>query len=1601
MNPEFLQSLVDLDLPEDLKARLAALGNTKSFPYRDELVSRLSLPRTFTSSLYQAAARSLGVDPPPFEKFTELSEVEPLASRSDRFTIQNKTRELNLKNHFARGDWRTWGIQCAGLLNAGDEVESMDRLQVLLLADTANGASEVRAAFEAADSAGDIPKCGALVQLLAAVTPIVPETDPLFRELQARYRSRSLFQAEFLQSASFFPRREIESELNSFAEEKGSSKWIYHLHATGGMGKTTLLRRMISRNWIIGVQRHPCAWIDLDYLEVQSILEAPALLAILIAAQLNEQLEQRVFSSLLSTTVQSLTPLVFRADSYGGALGIAGAAGDVARTGYEGGRSNPMRCGILAGAVPLSSPESRSQLLFSARSLPTIWDIMLPNSLAALPRDRSVLLMIDTLEEASLHHSTRLRETLLHIRDLRNKVLTASGVEIKLILSGRNELGTEGHVPAFREEFKDQFIIRPLPGLEDKESEEFLEQRLKGQQHKLIPAMISKSEKSPFNLSLFAEWASEDPDLTADTILQSEQITTVMLIERIVKRIPYQPLRWIIRYGSVPRLLTIDFLEHVMRQPLIDALSGKAKLTGVDDPGSKVEIDIWKEEKDFVFDAETLWRDHVSRYASVKGWMEPVGEAVRFRADIQNPMRVLLRRQPIFRDLHRAAAKRFAEKANDEHNQQRLTARIEWFYHALQLRNLEGGTGPQLIEDLTSLFDSPALIANATTRRETANTLLTADFDGWQRREQVYIEYRLAEAIAAENGYRYISVPAAKDALLKVFETAKGESFDLPPFAHLWKQAADGASVSSFLSENDEDGQLAMLIVDMAGARGVIAREALRKALSGFRGDIVPRGWLLERLAEHYRGTEPLHAIDNYMMAAADFESRGETTKASDLLAEAARVEISLQRLTRAERILQPLDVVTRRTTAVSLQLARVELMKGQPGEALEILRSLSSQNLDQVSQLEISRLRADALSQRVLWAEAQQEWESALYAATSLSKQGTAAQCIVGMVKLGAWWLRRTDHGALAVLTERAESSSVSLLSPELEVWRIALREDEQVRRRALSAVQGRTSLQRLRLLLTLARYGLAERYWGLLLESANAVHPPARIAASMEPALFGDRPPDVPQNFRRSLAEALTYQPEGEIESAWYAIRHGELLAWLGFHEEAVALLSRNIPVLHPGVSVVEAWRVAVYRERRRVEQRIRNWGGTVDAAPDPPELWLRLWSHTPFRQAAALVENAQRAHDARDFKLASECLRLAEPALRETPFETDFHRTNKTLRAELDGSRILDQIVLESKSPRDAPYEIIGLRADSGNLVARWRDTDTQIFSDTDVQDLLLRTRGIPNRLAKLDPPELKNQLREILMHALGDGWNQKRVGLQMPFGPLSATPWELAFDQTPQPFRSPSGTGEFRRSLEDGPDRPSGIACFFQLSHQMKESRSIPAYFDLANRLKADGSLPEVLSRFIPGGLSVLYVACAFEELTTLSEPVIAGTEFTGPRFTQHLERLTARTHPVVILDVPAMHTPSDEIQQMLLRNYFAQSLLDGGMVTCVLATGLRPLEAIRDVHRRLIPALEQPSESQGDLLDEIARTGPEPPYGDALFTRNPRRLLAGIGARAYA
>jgi hypothetical protein len=1657
---DLLSFLESADLPEEVKAQLRAL-QPPPVPHAADLVDRLSLLRTFTERLFAAAAA--GLEPPAsFSAFVAMPEVLAVTGYPGRFAIDAKA-----------GVWdriRRWLREPASLselarryldvLDPNDPVERLDRLQVGFMVDQPQARAALREAFERADAANDIPACSALVEVAAPVIRLSGDeaSTRLLDELRSRSQSRNLFLAEFYQTTRYFD-RSIDDELRSFVQ-RSDGPWIFHFYATGGMGKTTVLRRLISHDWIIGQRHLPCAWIDFDYLDVATVVQHPALLGLAMAVQWNEQLEQRVFGGYLAPSFQPLASLLFRSRTDGAARKLGSESlNERARTQYRAGLSNPMRCGMLAGAVPPRTLEERTQRLSQTPVLRSYWNDKLPDALASMPVDRPIVLVLDTLEDASLQHGQQLLETLRLIASLRSEAMKLAKsrgqrpINLRLILSGRHRLGEE-HVPEFRTEFAGQYQDRLLPGLAAAEARTFLDQEIDRQKHvddraALIDAMVSKSEGIPFNLSLFAEWANDDPSIDPAVVAQSQDVSTVMLIERIVKRIPYQPLRWIVRYGVVPRTLSLAYLRDVMRSPLLEALSGEALATGLDAPDDGVEQDVWTLEPGFVFDALKLWTEKVRPYASERNWMMPGehSEEVTFRSDILQPMRRLLRSQRIFERLHARSRDWFAAQSTGPGLWS--NAMVDQLYHEVQLGTIPGSARADLMQRLRAVLDAPQLREDAALRAVVCRQLRTPDFDDLTNGERAYVQYRLAEAIAAQHGFAFTD-PEAVQALLGAMELNSAMvPSPLPPFAFEWHAAVTGVPVSELIARYprlpDDDRLRAALLISEIAVRGSTAADGiLESALNtaqSLSAPSIPVALVAMRLADNRATTVPEAAIQPFRVAADDYARRGDQAGRSDMLRRESELQLVLGRLERAEIALQPIRGV--QTPAVRLQRARIELAKGSPGNALSVLANVESSGTEHTESM---LLAAEALSQRMLLDAADKVWEGAVQVAGERADSRALAAAAIGRARFYYSRLRTTrlsTPGVIQSLLQRTYHTEASVEASgraaanqgpptEVEIWQMLYGppDENRWRRRALGDLGADSPASRIRLILALAQAvaPFPPSAWEALIDEARRIPRSAAVTALADPVLAGDGS-QLPDSLRRRIAENFRSEPEGQVEDAWYRVRYGELLAWLGFVEPAVELLA-GVRVLNPRQDS-EGWVACVYRERRRVEQRIRDRNRARGESPmfpapepDPPELWASFYGHTPFRAGAALVENARRAADAGAFDIVRESLDRADPQLQTVTLETEFHISARELRASLSTSHVDRAPAAEIAPPINRKpggndgrlggpsFSVAEIRLQAGRIAISHDLThrESVISAESRTAEFLVRSRGIPRRLAGLPLEQIAADLKDLFLQGIvpTDG---QRLALKTPLSVLSCAPWELAVAGSIRPFRLPTTWyEEYVASESDrlmGALQPESLLAIRPLLVQPwspvdRESPAVNSYAAL--RSYFPGQADQDAMGGLGAGVEALYIASSLVEVPSLNEPALAGLEWTASTLAYRISSGQHGFKPLVVLDVPIPLNASDLAHQLLLRNYFAQALIDSGSVVCVLATGLHEGVTMAELHRIF---LAKPTASLGtrtEVLDRIAEFlgNDSAPSHDALFTANPHLpLLAGARPLPHA
>ena len=209
-------------------------------------------------------------------------------------------------------------------------------------------------------------------------------------------------------------------------------------------------------------------------------------------------------------------------------------------------------------------------------------------------------------------------------------------------------------------------------------------------------AVISRTHGQPFLVALLANFVEDQPDTTPEELLNYREPLTHFLIDRVIQRIADPNVRWLVRYGVVPRRLRFDDLTAVMGKLMARSRSGPGKW---DDPrddrhhlrGRDDVFPFGDPPKDEAALAD-VWQQLLT-YAARPSWVSPAddGQSVVFHPNVREPMRDLISQRQVFRELHDAFRRQFVRLA--EENPASRTAYLrEAVYHRVQLDD-PGATG--------------------------------------------------------------------------------------------------------------------------------------------------------------------------------------------------------------------------------------------------------------------------------------------------------------------------------------------------------------------------------------------------------------------------------------------------------------------------------------------------------------------------------------------------------------------------------------------------------------------------------------------------------------------------------------------------------------------------------------------------------------------------------------------------------------------------------------------------------------------------------------------------------------------------------------------
>jgi hypothetical protein len=557
----------------------------------------------------------------------------------------------------------------------------VEHLYHLAFADPGAAADRLDALYRAADSDLDVPRCYRVLQTIGgqralllrhrdqrgqpadrrhAITRLVEVHD----SLQQYYEARSAFAGDLAKSAHALERQFMRDEWERIERINTTSaasmntaerEWIIDLTAQGGMGKTIFLQWLAARKCV--PSRVPYARIDFDFTDPTVLPEAPWLLLVRLAQQLNAQIAGRPFSGFIE-----------KYDEY------VSIARDLA---VEGRAQH-------TGEILDVNGEQRLARQVTDDFADTLRDTV----------GGAVVIVLDTLEDVIRRRTTNLMAVIGCLSSVR-----AAYPNLRLVLAGRFDLRDDTKLKGFAAAFGAATRSLEIRRFDIDESERYLVDVRGLPRGDAVRAMAECSRGLPFALSLYADEWQIGGAMTAEQVRASPNPELEYLVNRVLRRIEAsdQALCWLLRYGVVPRQLTKSFLRDVLVPELRDALGGASQR---DDPRRDADAmhPYYVGPQDagpgaVALEVDDLW-SRLEAYASSLSFVRADAErdTLVFHEDAARPMRRQLQRQPVFRRLQQRAATYYASvaRANERVDSGRwVQATRAMLFHRFQLGGVE------------------------------------------------------------------------------------------------------------------------------------------------------------------------------------------------------------------------------------------------------------------------------------------------------------------------------------------------------------------------------------------------------------------------------------------------------------------------------------------------------------------------------------------------------------------------------------------------------------------------------------------------------------------------------------------------------------------------------------------------------------------------------------------------------------------------------------------------------------------------------------------------------------------------------------------------
>ena len=627
-------------LPSAAPQRSPLLEATLSLMREPEraLLMRLAPLVSFDRTIFGRVSRDIGsAEVVPLADLAEYRFVLEVRDRPGRYRIRDDMRRV-LLDSWGEGqpsgtvpdDLSAFCERLAGQLSRIPGTDPAEVLSLRLFTAPPQALEEWKDLYAEADQRFDLVRCRSLIKMLSWVAAVSPDVDAVREDYETYLEARGLWTDEWYRTGPFVLPVSSDQVFESLL--RGDQGRVLELQGFGGYGKTMHIRRLIARRCVPA--RIPCARIDFDAVDPFAAIREPYLILLEMAEQLDRQLPGDAFGKLVRTYSADRAVLYRRRP----------AAATRPREIKD--------SAALAQAKARSDADAEVQRRFYSR-------------LAEIPADKPVMLVLDTLEVLlHLPDTSRGPAAKLLFMALATAVRAPS---VRLVLAGRYEIPGELRklVPDWCEPFT-------LPRFSDDEARTYLvEKRQVKQEH--VAAAIQAGGGVPFSLALLADLIEEDPAISPDKIAKYRGAEYAYLIERVVKRIGEQPVRWVLRYAAIPRSFDYEFVRDVIWPRVREEMAGTGghdRPAGDDIPQEDTG-DTWVVSQAPPADEQTVQQvwNQVRRYASGSSWLNPDKDdpyALRLQTEVVRPLRELLGKNPIFSILHADAAEYFLRRAAEE-----------------------------------------------------------------------------------------------------------------------------------------------------------------------------------------------------------------------------------------------------------------------------------------------------------------------------------------------------------------------------------------------------------------------------------------------------------------------------------------------------------------------------------------------------------------------------------------------------------------------------------------------------------------------------------------------------------------------------------------------------------------------------------------------------------------------------------------------------------------------------------------------------------------------------------------------------------------------